>query len=85
MSYEWAGEYFTVLENGDFKNKKTGLIMSPRKTCCFLNFIFEPNSVWIPRKIEMWEEIEWRKQYQRQLEDKIHRLKRRVTELEKNQ
>lgn len=83
MSYEWDGEYFALLASGDFKNCKTGVIMTPRKVCEFLNFVFEPNNEWIPRKVEVYEEIEWRKQYQRILEDKIVRLKKRIEILEK--
>ena len=83
MGYEWDGKYFCYLASGDFKNCQTGVIMSPRKTCQYLNFAYEENN-WMNRKdIQLYEENEWRKEYQRVLENKIRRLKKRIQVLEK--
>lgn len=81
MGYEWSGMYFDYnIHTGNFVNIRTGTIMSPRRTCQFLNFIFDAD--YIPNNIRLYDEIEWRKEYQRHLESKIHILKKRVSELE---
>ena len=81
MGYEWDGKHFCLLSNGNFRNKRTGVLLTPRRMCQYMDYIHD----WTTReeKLLLYEENEWRKQYQRTLEDKIRRLKNRIQVLEK--
>ena len=88
MGYEWDGKYWWLCREDELVHRETNIRFTPRRMCEFLNFLHD-NKHKHPYDYDtltkLYLENEWRKNYQRYLEDKISRLKKRIQVLEKRE